>query len=216
MAKLRITYNAPVILTFTIAAVGAFLLNSAFESSRAWFMAYPTFDVGAKAYVGLFSHILGHANWQHLMGNFMLILLIGPILEERHGSLSLLIMIAITALVTGLATALFSHNALLGASGEVFMMILLASTANIRAGEIPLTFIAIAIVYLGGEVVGEVKGNDNVSHFGHLVGGAVGAAFGFIGARTRTPKPAAKPALSLGLDDKPLAVKPAAKPAAKK
>ena len=187
--KLRITYNAPVILTFTIAAVAVFLLNSAVESSKAWFMAYPTFSVGAKAYVGLFSHILGHASWQHLMGNFMLILLIGPVLEERHGSMSLLIMIAITALVTGLATAFFSHNALLGASGQVFMMILLASTANIRAGEIPLTFIAIAIVYLGGEVVSEVKGGDNVSHFGHLVGGSVGAIFGFLGAaRAKKPK----------------------------
>ncbi len=188
--KLRITYNAPVILTFTLAAVAVFLLNSAIEGTRAWFMAYPTFDhVGARAYVGLFSHILGHANWAHLMGNFMLILLIGPILEERHGSLSLLIMILLTALVTGLATLVFSKNALLGASGQVFMMILLASTANIRAGEIPMTFIAIACVYLGGEIVSEFRNNDNVSHFGHLVGGSVGAIFGFIGARTKAAKP---------------------------
>ena len=195
MAKLRITYNAPVILTFTLAAVGVFLLNSAVESTRAWFEAYPTFTVGTKAYVGLFSHILGHVNWQHLMGNFMLILLIGPILEERHGSLALLIMIAVTALVTGLATIAFSHNVLLGASGQVFMMILLASTANIRAGEIPLTFIAIAFVYLGGEIVGELRSNDNVSHFGHLVGGSVGSVFGFLSARR---KPAAKQVIGSG------------------
>lgn len=192
MARLRITYNAPVILTFTLAAVAAFVVQQVVPSSQAWFEAYPTTQVGAKFYVGLFSHILGHASWQHLLGNFMLILLIGPILEERHGSFGLLLMIAVTALVTGLATLIFSSNALLGASGQVFMMILLASTANIRSGEIPLTFIAIAVVYLGGEIVAEVKGGDNVSHFGHLVGGSVGAVFGFLGAKAARPKQAPK------------------------
>ena len=57
----------------------------------------------ARAYVGFVSHILGHGNWEHLIGNFMLILLLGPILEERHGSGSLLIMVLITALFTGIA-----------------------------------------------------------------------------------------------------------------
>ncbi|HEY3805901.1 MAG TPA: rhomboid family intramembrane serine protease [Kofleriaceae bacterium] len=181
--KLRITYNAPVVLTFTIAAVVVFLVNQAIPSTSVWFHAYPYLR-GAPTYVGLVGHILGHESWEHLLGNFMLILLIGPILEERHGSIRLLLMILVTALVTGLINLSLSSTILLGASGIAFMMILLASMANVRGGEIPLTFIAVAIIYLGGEIVKSFN-HDQVSHMAHLVGGAVGAAFGFLAAGRR-------------------------------
>lgn len=183
MGKLRITYNAPVVLTFTIAAVVAFLLCQLAPSLQPWFAASPHL-VDARSYVGLVTHILGHASWEHLISNFMLILLIGPILEERHGSISLLLMIVLTALVTGLANLALSQHAVVGASGVAFMMILLASMANMRGGEIPLTFIAIALIYLGGEVVHSFR-SDGISHLAHLVGGAAGAMFGFLGAKPR-------------------------------
>jgi membrane associated rhomboid family serine protease len=181
--KLRITYNAPVVLTFTLAAVAVFVLTQVVDGARAWFIAYPRLG-DAHAYVGLFTHILGHESWEHLLGNFMLILLLGPILEERHGSVPLLIMILVTALVTGTANLVLGGNLLLGASGVVFMMILLASMANVRGGEIPLTFIAVAVIYMGGEIVHSFR-NDHVSHMAHLVGGAVGAGFGFLAARDK-------------------------------
>ena len=190
MGKLRITYNAPVVLTFALVAVGVFILTSAVTEARVWFVAYPEID-RTQAYLGLFTHILGHANWQHLISNFMLILLLGPILEERHGSGPLLIMIALTALITGLANLVFSDGGLLGASGVVFMMILLASMANVRGGEIPLTFIAVAVIYMGGEIVRAFR-EDQVSQMAHLVGGIAGAAFGFIIAGQKSgTKPAA-------------------------
>jgi membrane associated rhomboid family serine protease len=189
VAKLRITYNAPVVLTFAIAAVIAFIVMQTAPSMQAWFVAYPRLG-DAHAYAGLFTHILGHASWEHLLGNFMLILLIGPILEERHGSLTLLFMILVTALMTGLATLVFTNGVVMGASGVAFMMILLASLANVRGGDIPLTFLVVAVIYMGGEIVKSVHGNDGISHMAHLVGGAVGAAFGFLGAR---PKKKAAP-----------------------
>src|SRR5690349_4237987 len=118
------------------------------ETRAHYFAAHPRF-YDWTSYLGLFTHPLGHVGWDHYLGNFMLILLVGPILEERHGSMSLLLMMLVTAVVTGLVNVAFSDHALLGASGIVFMMILLASTANIRQGEIPLTFVAIAAIYLG-------------------------------------------------------------------
>ena len=189
MAKFRISYNAPVVLTFALLAVAVFIITNEHvaPNARLWFVAWPEFR-DTRSYVGLVSHILGHASWQHLMGNFMLILLIGPILEERFGSFQLVIMILITALVTGIVNVTISSDALLGASGIVFMMILLASTANIRAGEIPLTFIAVAVIYLGGEVVRAVSEDDQVSQMAHLLGGAVGAVFGFLSARKAPAK----------------------------
>jgi membrane associated rhomboid family serine protease len=178
--KFRITYNAPVVLSFALLAVIVQLLP---DDAKLWFVAWPEFHDG-RAYVGLVSHVLGHGNWDHLLANFTLILLLGPILEERHGSLSLLIMIVITALVTGLITVAFTSTFLLGASGIVFMMILLASTANIRAREIPLTFIAIAVLFMGREIIQAFR-DDKVSQLAHLIGGVAGAIFGFLSAPTR-------------------------------
>jgi rhomboid protease GluP len=190
MAKLRITYNAPVILTFALASA---IVQLAFgrETQLQYFAAWPEFH-DWRGYLGLFSHVLGHADWNHLLGNFSIILLIGPILEERHGSPAILGMIAITALVTGLVNVAFTDTFLVGASGIVFMFVILASMANIRSGEIPLTFIAVAVLYLGREVVGAFQ-DDQVSQMAHLLGGAAGAAFGFLGAGRRPASPTAPP-----------------------
>jgi membrane associated rhomboid family serine protease len=177
MKSFRITYNAPVVLTFALFAVGVHLLG---DSVKEYFVMRPRLET-AQDYFALFSHIAGHADWPHLLGNFTLILLLGPLLEEQQGSLSLLFMILVTGLVTGLLNLFFFKTFGLGASGVVFMFILLASTANIRKREIPLTFIAVAILYLGGELVAAFK-EDQISQMAHLIGGLVGAGFGFLGA----------------------------------
>jgi membrane associated rhomboid family serine protease len=130
------------------------------------------------SWLRLFTHVLGHADWNHLISNLSFILLIGPILEVTYGSLSLLGMIAITALATGLLNAFLFPTALLGASGVVFMMILLASFTNFNKGEVPLTFILILGLYLGREILGSFKSND-ISEFAHIVGGFCGSLFGF-------------------------------------
>ncbi len=186
--KLRITYNAPVVLTLTLAAVAVYILTHTVEALAPWFVAYPQIT-DSRSYLGLVTHVFGHKDWAHLLGNFTLILLIGPILEERHGSMRLLFMMVVTALVTGGANLLLGSNLLLGASGLAFMMILLASMANVRVGEIPLTFLAAAAIYMGGEIVRSAS-NDNISHMAHLVGGGVGGIFGYVTARRTKPKAA--------------------------
>lgn len=210
MPRIRISYNAPVVLTFALLAVGVFILNSVVSDNviRTWFTAKPWLHRTGD-YLGLVTHIFGHASWEHLLGNFMLILLLGPLLEERYGSTKLLGMILVTALVTGLINLAFFSTGLLGASGIVFMMILLASTANIRQGTIPLTFIAVAVIYLGGEIVRAVRNEDQISQMAHLIGGVVGAVFGFLGAKGQTALPTAKDLDQLGT------ARPAQKPVAK-
>lgn len=191
MAKLRITYNAPVVLTFALAAVVVQLLG---DTGREYFVSWPHF-AGWRSYFGLVAHILGHANWDHLLSNFTIILLVGPILEERHGSVPLLMMIGITAIVTGLFNIAFTHDYLLGASGIAFMFVILASMANIKHGEIPLTFIAVAALFMGREVIAAFH-DDHISQMAHLVGGCVGAGFGFLSARhtaASAPRPILPP-----------------------
>jgi membrane associated rhomboid family serine protease len=148
-----------------------------------WFMVPGRghFSAGnLRSWVTLFTHVMGHANWSHLINNFTLILLIGPMLEENYGSGELLIMIIITALVTGILNVLLFQSFLLGASGVVFMMILLSSFTNFSKGEIPLTFILVLILYMGVQVFSSFNSSDNnISHFAHIIGGLCGSFFGF-------------------------------------
>ena len=68
---------------------------------------------------------------------------------------------------------------MLGASGVVFMMIVLSSFTEMKRGGIPLTLILVVVFYLGGEISDGLLKNDNVSQMTHIVGGVCGIVFGF-------------------------------------
>ena len=180
---MKIKYNAPTTLSFAFICAVVLVFSQTLLPSltNAWFMVPGKGGFSATRvgdWVRLFTHVIGHADWNHLVSNFSLILLVGPILEQTYGSVSLLGMIAITALATGLMNVLLFPTALLGASGVVFMMILLASFTNFNKGEVPLTFLLILILYLGREIFNSFRSND-ISEFAHIVGGFCGSLFGF-------------------------------------
>ena len=183
MKKLpKITYNAPVTLTFAIAALAAAVLGMISPKITAlFFSVYRSSLADPLFYIRLFGHILGHADLSHFLGNFTIILLVAPMLEEKYGGKRLLIMILFTALITGLINVIFfPGTALLGASGVAFMMILLSSYTGSREGEIPLTLILVAILYLGQEIVNGIISTDNISQMGHIIGGICGGWFGWL------------------------------------
>lgn len=181
---MRIRYNAPFTLTFSLACAAVLAANQFLvpDLIQAWFTVGGQgsflWDQGIS-YLRLFSYTVGHADWTHLLGNLSFLLLLGPILEEKYQTPTLIVMVLITALITGIVNVVFFSTALVGASGIVFLMILLVSFANVRAGEIPLTFVAVLALYLGKELF-EVFKNDNVSQFAHIVGGLAGSVFGFV------------------------------------
>lgn len=178
---MRISYNSPVVLSFTLLCTLVLLIESVFQTrffTELLFTVRPTFNFfDPFAYIRIIGHIVGHANWAHLLGNFTFILLIGPILEEKYGSKPILVMMFLTALITGLLNVLFASTSLLGASGIVFMFIVLSSITNIKKGEIPLTFILVAFLFLGKEFLNAFN-NDQVSQFAHIIGGICGGFFG--------------------------------------
>jgi membrane associated rhomboid family serine protease len=179
----KVKYNAPAVLTFTLLCAVVLVLSQTVARglTTAWFMVPGRggFDAGSpRFWFTLFSHAAGHAGWNHFLSNFAFILLLGPILEENYGSASLLIMMALTAVITGVLNVLLFRSGLLGASGIVFMMILLASFTNFSRGEIPLTFILVLLIYLGREIANSF-GTNNISEFAHIVGGFCGSLFGF-------------------------------------
>ncbi len=177
----KIDYNAPVALSFAIASFLALFLGWVTDgiTTRELFCVYGSSWAEPLTYVRLFGHVLGHADLNHYISNMMLFLLLGPIVEDDYGSGRLLGMIAATAVVTGLVDMIFFPRvALLGASGVVFMMIILASMVSYRRGKIPLTFIAVVIMYLGQEIYNAFFLADDVSQLTHIIGGLMGLVFG--------------------------------------
>ncbi|MBE6913571.1 MAG: rhomboid family intramembrane serine protease [Ruminococcaceae bacterium] len=180
-----IQYNAPTtlnfaLLSFAVLVIGIATRNAStmkffcvFRSPLNDFLTYPRF----------FTHVLGHSSFAHYSGNITLMLVLGPTLEERYGSQTLFYTMLITAFISGLLQwLLFPGSALLGASGIVFMMILMASLGGMRSGGIPLTLILVFIIYIGGEIYNGLTSADNVSQLTHIIGGICGAVMG-IGLR---------------------------------
>ena len=178
----RLRYNSPVVLTFALVSLGVLFADQVTggQLRRLLFSVYSFSPDQPLGYVRLVTHVLGHSSWEHYTGNITLMLVIGPTLEHRYGSHTILLCIVFTAVVTGLAQCmLFPGVALCGASGVVFMMILLASMGGYRGGGIPLTMVAVAIFYLGGEVAAAISVRDNISQLSHILGGVCGAGMGF-------------------------------------
>ena len=188
MKELRIQYNSPVVLTFFLLSLGALALGEFTGERTTWllFTVYRSPLTDPLTYLRMFTHVLGHADYTHFMSNMMLFLVVGPPLEEKYGSRTLLAGILLTAGVSGILQCVFSPgSALLGASGIVFMLIMLASLAGMKDGRIPLTLILAAVLYLGQEVYAMVALRDNVANFMHIVGGVCGTVFGYVNAGPR-------------------------------
>ena len=180
--KIKISFNAPVTLIFSAMCLVATILGLLSDGAitRTVFMIYHSSIRNPMTYIRLFSHVLGHSGWLHFIGNISYILLLGPHLEEKYGSVVLVETIGITALVTGIIHyAFFLNIGLCGASGVVFAFILLSSFASMKEGEIPITFILIAVIYIGQELYNGLFVKDNISQLGHIIGGIVGSVIGF-------------------------------------
>lgn len=174
-------YNSVLILSYFfisfIVLILSWITNK--KSDILLFSSYRSSLFNPLTYVRFFTHILGHDSWKHFSSNFLYILLIGPMIEEKYGTINLLIMIIITAGITGIINSILSKNRILGASGIVFMFIILSSFVNIETGKIPLTLILIFIFYIVNEILDGLFKKDNVSHLGHLIGAICGFIFGF-------------------------------------
>ena len=184
----KIHYNSPVILTYFILSFASLVLGYVTNNAttQAFFSVYHAPLTNVLTYVRFFGHVIGHADFNHFLNNMLLLLVIGPPMEEKYGSGTLLLGIAVTALISGLLQFFFfPHSALLGASGIVFMMIMLSSLSGMKEGYIPLTLIFVGVLYIGQELYSMLFVNDNVANFMHIVGGACGTGFGFLVSRNR-------------------------------
>ena len=189
--KLKIAFNSPVVLGFVMISFIVLLIDfiTGGASTQLLFMTYHSSLASPMTYVRFFTHVLGHSGWEHFLANMTYLLLVGPMLEEKYGSKRLIWVIVITAFVTGLINYLIFWNvALCGASGVCFAFILLSSFTSFKEREIPLTFILVAVIFLGQQIYQGIFIDDNVSNMAHIFGGVVGSVVGFVINREKTVK----------------------------
>ena len=161
-----------------LACFGLLILNIIPSSSYLFKLDGNANFTSLSWYLSTIGYVFGHADVVHLVGNLSIILLLGPLIELKFGTQKMLVMTLITALLTGLVHTLLWDNFICGASGIAFMYIVLSSLLNSRGKEIPFPFILIVILFLGKEIYLSLQ-DDNISHFAHLFGGAMGAFWGF-------------------------------------
>ncbi len=177
--SLKVSYNAPFTLSFCAVCVFAFFLQviTGGGAARTFFSVGEHMNyVNPFTYLRLFVHVLGHADPEHLVYNLTLLLLIGPLLDEKHGWRKLLLVALLTAFVTALPM-LILPGSLMGASGVVFAFIILASYTRATSGALPITFIVVCFLFVGREIYVGIVSQDSVAQFSHILGGAVGGFF---------------------------------------
>ncbi len=180
--KFTVTINAPVVLGIVaISLIATILMQMNIGNIGALlFMTYRYSLLSPLTWVRAFTHIFGHVDFAHFAGNMGYLLLLGPMLEEKYGSKTLATAVIITAFVTSVVNyLLFPTVGLCGASGVVFAFIMLSSFTSFKEGEIPLTFILVAIFYIGQQIVDGLTIQDNISNMAHIVGGIVGGILGY-------------------------------------
>ena len=176
----KLQYNSVLILSYFFISLIALIINKITQgkSNQLLFSSYRSSPLNPLTYIRFFTHALGHTGWHHFSSNFLTMLLIGPMIEEKYGTINLLIMMLITAGVTGIINTIFTNKKILGASGIVFMLIILSSFVNLEVGKIPITLILIFIFYIVNEILEGLFKNDKVSHMAHLLGAVCGFVFG--------------------------------------
>ena len=182
---MQLRYNAPVTFSFALICVLVMLLDQyVFPGFVGAYLSAPgaDFNPGQPAhYFAILLYVFGHESWTHLWNNFLFLLLLGPILEEKYTPKPLMMMMFSTALVTGIFNILMKQPPLVGASSLVFMMIMLVSFARTKAGDIPVSFILIFVLFLLAELTrGAQNSNPAVSNLAHILGGVCGTIFGFL------------------------------------
>ena len=179
----KIKFNSPVILCFVflcfLETLAGILTNN--QITVKYFMSHRSSLTSIFTYFRMFSHVIGHQGMSHFCNNALYLLLLGPMLEEKYKSKQIILVIVFTAAASAIVNAIFFPNVwICGASGVVFAFIIMSSLTGYKNGEIPLTFLLIAVIYIGQQVVQGLTIVDDVSNVSHIIGGIVGMILGHV------------------------------------
>lgn len=176
----KIEFNSPVVIWYTLISFLILMISFAtgFDVTNSYFTCFATSTSDPMMYLRMVSYVFGHSSMQHYTGNFFLIILLGPMLEDKYGSKSLFFMMFVTALAGGIVNVIIGTHGLRGASGIAFLFIILCSCTKVEAGKLPLSMVLVVLIYIGKELFSGMTATDNISQLTHIIGGVCGVVFG--------------------------------------
>ena len=187
--KLKFVYDAPVMLTFALAVLVIFVLDTFVVKGKLaekWLLS-PTSAEGSLPFAfsdftsifRLFLHVLGGRDIPFLICNLIFILLLGPEMEERYGSVIIGIMIFVAALFSGVLNACFCKIPVSGSEPVVFMLILRCAMMHLSRSTVSASALVVIILFA---VMLVLRKNPNgvVGVVITLAGGLCGSLFAFL------------------------------------
>lgn len=205
---LKFIYDAPATLTFAFVCIILFALDTfVFKQKLASLILTSPVNGGSAAlaggalgvagaaasnlafsasnplsYLRLFSYALGAASGEILVCNMIFILLLGPSMEERYGTVVIAIMTFVSALFSGVLNACFCKSTLQGCEAIIFMMIFLNSFISLSKKKIPFSFVLVFILFvLRGIFSADFKAASSaIQIIINVAGGLCGSLFAFL------------------------------------
>lgn len=187
--NLKISLDAPVTTFFALFSLILFTVDTIFLKGKLslGIFSSPTSASGslpfsvssATSYLRLILYIFGAASWTSLLVNLLFVLLLGPAMEERYGSVVIGIMMIVSALFSGVLNACFCTVSLQGCLPLVFMMIFLNSFMSFSKKKVPLSFVMIFIFFIAYELI-EKSPSQLVGIIICIAGGLCGSLFAFL------------------------------------
>lgn len=187
--NLKFSYDAPVSQTFVILSFVIFLIDLfalKFKLNTTYLIS-PTSSQGVLPFVfsdplswaRIFLYIFGGKDQVVLVTNLLLVILIGPTMEERYGSVIIGIMFFVSALFSAVLNTLVCKNGMSGCGSVVFMLLILNAMMFFTKKTISATSITMIVLFVCREFF--IKNDNGIA--GSLItlaGGLCGSLFAFI------------------------------------
>ena len=161
MAKKKInvkfSYDSPVVLTFAIITVVMYFLN-AFVLQKNGIdvkLISPTSQNGAnpfvfssiKCYLNLITYPFVNNDFSFAIFNSIILIFLGMQMEEKYGSVIILVMILISVIFAGVLNACFSVQSLQGIQPVIFMLIILNLINASQKKKISTSLLLVLVLY---------------------------------------------------------------------
>ena len=160
---LKVNLDSPVAIFFTGICILCFILDYFILKGKltASLTSSPTNALGALpfeiknplSYLRIFFYAFGFESPAALITNLIFIMLLGPAIEERYGSIVIGIMMGVSVIFSGVLNSCFCSTSLKGCSSIIFMLIFLNSFMSITKKKIPLSFIFVIVLYIIKELL---------------------------------------------------------------
>ncbi len=198
--KLQLVFNSPVIVISALLSIVVLILHNsvvpnlieiACSSNTAPLTEHAFNPINPLHYIRLFTLIFGHYTMQSLCLNLVIILLLGPRVEERFGSVLVMVMFAITSFVTGILSALFLQNPICGLDGIAMLLVILTLFECANLKEISFNYLILLVLLFVNSIVLSVQQN----YYGillHYLGSLCAGSFGFLDYSQQKKKPRKK------------------------